>query len=120
MQEELKRLENKLRKCYTKDTAYYKNREEWSIKNPTSGQCMVTALIVQDYFGGVIHRVKLKCETHYFNIINNQIVDLTKEQFDMKNVKVIYSNSEFVNRKELLENADTFKRYNILKEKVEA
>ncbi len=27
---------------------------QWTIKNPTKGQCGVTALIVNDYFGGEI------------------------------------------------------------------
>ena len=114
----LNELEEILRKCYSKETTYYKNREEWSRKNPTSGQCAITALIVQDYFGGTIHRVKVKNETHYFNIINEQIVDFTKEQFEVKNVQVIYDNSELINRGELLANADTLQRYNMLKKKL--
>ena len=96
----LNELEEILRKCYSKESTYYKNREEWSRKNPTSGQCAITALIVQDYFGGTIHRVKVKNETHYFN------------------VQVIYDNSELINRGELLANADTLQRYNMLKKKL--
>lgn len=56
-----------------------KNR--WTEKNPAFGQCAVTALIVQDYFGGILVRVENEGVSHYFNRIGGVEIDLTREQF---------------------------------------
>lgn len=119
MQEKISELETKLRKCYSKETAFYKNKEAWNNHNPTCGQCAITALIVQEYFGGTIHRIRVnENETHYFNIIDKKIIDLTKEQFNVRNIKIIYDENELTSREEILKSVDTVKRYNILKERI--
>ena len=45
-------LEQVLHKSWSKQTAYCP--AEWNKVNPSCGQCAVTALIVNDYFGGDI------------------------------------------------------------------
>ena len=54
----------------------------------SAGQCAVTALVVQDYLGGeILNTIATDSQypdvssSHYFNIINNEVVDLTKRQF---------------------------------------
>ena len=56
--------------------------------------------------------------THYFNIINENIVDFTREQFDVNGIKIKYEPNEIVSREKILSNSNTNERYNILKEKL--
>lgn len=118
--QKLNSLQEILVKCYSKDTAYPLNIELWNSKNPTCGQCAITAVIIQDYFGGTIHRIKMKDnETHYFNILDGKIVDFTKEQYELYNIVIQYEPNELISRERILSNPNTNKRYNILKERVE-
>lgn len=54
---------------------------QWTIKNPTKGQCGVTELIVNDYFGGEILKTKVSDRSHYYNLINGITYDYTASQF---------------------------------------
>lgn len=106
--------------CYSINTCYSKCRENWSFKNPTCGQCAITAVIVQEYIGGTIHKIKLENnETHYFNIINGSVIDLTKEQFDLQGIDIRYEPNELISKEKILENSDTNNRYNILRKKLQ-
>lgn len=109
--EELKDL---LYKCYSKDLCYHKVKEQWSESNKCLGMCAITALIVNDYFCGKICKIYFDNVSHYFNYIDNRIVDLTSSQF---NCDICYDNYEIVSRKDIL-NEDTVNRYNLLKEKL--
>ena len=61
----------------------------WSIKtssiyvadNPSKGQCSVTALLIYNKFGGSILKTKVNGKYHFYNQIDDQIVDLTSKQF---------------------------------------
>lgn len=74
---------------------------------PEKGQCLVTALIVQDKMGGEI--VKCNKLNHYFNLIDNQIIDLTIGQFTEAQQKQITIDS-IIDRKQVLK-GHTLKRY---------
>ena len=116
----INRLETMLKSCYSKDTCYPKYKEKWNINNPTCGQCAITALIVQEYMGGTIHKIRIQNnETHYFNIINKNIYDFTKEQFCLENIAIRYNPNELIRREQILEDENTSKRYKILKQKLE-
>ena len=52
--------------------------------------------------------------THYFNVINGQVFDLTRDQFDLYNLPVDYSSSINVPIKYCGKNANTRDRYDIL------
>lgn len=54
----------------------------WTEDNPARGQCGVTALVVQDRFGGEIQKTPTGDGTHFYNHINGQRYDLTAEQFE--------------------------------------
>lgn len=54
----------------------------WTEDNPARGQCGVTALVVQDRFGGEIRKTPTESGTHFYNYISGQRYDLTAEQFD--------------------------------------
>lgn len=91
----------------------------WSPENPAWGQCAVTALVVQSLLGGDIYRcaVMYQSGSHYFNVSHEGVrVDLTIEQFP----PFSYTNAEKLrDRVELLENADTRRRYELLVSRVQ-
>ncbi|MCR5188209.1 MAG: DEAD/DEAH box helicase family protein [Treponema sp.] len=108
-------LYNVLRKCWAKETAYPNCQNEWVSTDPSFGQCAITAMIVYDLFGGTIHRIRVNGGgTHYFNKINGQYVDLTREQFDLYNIPVSYESNEQMDRQYCGKNGDTKKRYELL------
>lgn len=94
------------------DTA--KSGYKWSPTNPTAGQCAVCALLAQDYFGGDIAKIKVKSSTHYFNIIDGNVIDCTSQQF--LPLKPDYSHPIICDRKKMLKTIDTKNRYNMLKQ----
>lgn len=110
----LKELEKALLNSYEKELCYEKVRENWTEENKTLGMCAITSLIVNDYFKGDIAKIKVDGISHYFNIINDSIVDLTDSQF---NTKINYKDYQIINRKDILTD-DTNNRYKKLKEKV--
>ncbi len=108
----IEELESILDKVYRKETAHPDWQEKWNKNNPTYGQCVPTALLVQYYFGGDIY--KHNKENHYFNVIDGQVMDLTKEQFVCK---LDYSNSH--QKQPDLTKSQTQERFDLLKNLVE-
>jgi len=53
----------------------------WSQNSPAKNHCSVTALIVNDYFGGGIVSTKTVGGTHFYNVIDGRRWDLTVSQF---------------------------------------
>ncbi len=97
----------------------------WSPKNPAWGQCAVTALVVQDFFGGKLLRTMVKLKSvphteecsHYWNLLpNGREIDLTREQFPEG---TIVPNGEPRNRQYVLSFAPTRARYTLLRLGVE-
>lgn len=80
---EARELEQKLQAAWSAETS---SDPKWSEQNRALGQCAVTALIVQDYFAGDIvnsvatHKNGEKV-SHYFNVIDDEVIDLTRQQF---------------------------------------
>lgn len=109
--DELKKL---LVASWTKETCFPGLKDYWSKQNPSLGQCAVTSLIVNDYYGGKIMRCMTSSGSHYYNLVNNEIIDLTKEQF--LNEEPDYINSEERTREYILSNTDTKDRYLLLKD----
>lgn len=68
-----------LQKAWSLETAV-----QWTPKTPAAGQCNVTAVIIQEMFGGDILRTRLEGfeSHHYYNRIEGKRVDLTDSQFD--------------------------------------
>jgi hypothetical protein len=54
----------------------------WLADNPARGQCNVTALLINELFGGEILKTPLPDGDHFYNRINGQRIDLTASQFD--------------------------------------
>ena len=101
--------------------------DEWSPENPAKGQCEVSSFVAWQYLGGdlVLAQVFLngeQLEHHYWNRINGEDVDLTREQFRRQEeiVEVNVLQDAF-----LAENMNTMKpevlgRINVLRERVAA
>lgn len=107
----IKNIQKVLLECYSKDLCYPKVQCDWNENNRCFGMCAITSLIINDYFGGDICKIYVDGISHYFNLIENNIVDLTKSQF---NHKIDYKDYKIIDRQKILTNA-TKNRYIILK-----
>ena len=103
----IEELEKIVRLSWDKDTCY--SKDDFDDNNPSLGQCAVTSLIVNDFLGGRIMRCMMKSGSHYYNIVNNKIIDLTVEQF--KGIIPNYELGEERTREYLLSNENTKARY---------
>ncbi len=100
--------------CWNRRTSY--DPAGWSSRNRAWGQCAVTALIVQDLFGGVVLRGFVNGIEHYWNRLpNEEEVDLTRAQF--ANVHEVVSVAP-ASREFILASPSTAARYTELKRRV--
>lgn len=84
---DLEMLQKAIRVCWDKDTCYPPMQDEWSEDNPACGQCYAVTLVVNDYLGGDILRYYFdEGADHFCNLIEGEVVDLTREQFDKDEV----------------------------------
>ena len=109
-----------LRKAWCAATAHPSYQKDWTENNPSYGQCCVTALVMQDLYGGDIYSCKVGNNSHFVNIINERIVDKTAEQFGGGN-KIKYVSGSFRKRTRtsLLKSKDVKERYELLKARLE-
>lgn len=97
---------------------------EWREDVPSLNQCAVTALVVQDYFGGDILRTSLNDgDSHYWNLLPIGLqVDLTSDQFEYTHQKrgadEIRRSRDYVLNSERAIQARTKERYEILAARV--
>lgn len=75
---ELDELRSALERCWDEQTS----AGGYTPERPSTGQCAVTAMIVQDRFGGDLMRVINEGDSHYYNRIDGVDVDLTRDQFN--------------------------------------
>lgn len=100
---------------WAQDTAYYKDAPHWTPNNPSLGQCAITALLFNEFFGGTIHSgISDGGIMHFWNKKYGFRVDLTKQQFSGK---IKFSNITQWNRKELLQTGDVAERYELLRKR---
>lgn len=100
---------------WNKNTCDPSLQEDWNENNKALGQCVVTALIVNDFLGGKIMKCMVESESHYYNLVNGNVIDLTASKFD---IVPDYTQTEERTREYLLSNKDTMKRYKLLLNKV--
>lgn len=101
----------KIRQCWSADTSM---SDDWSIDVPENGQCAVTAMLVQELYGGVLNRAVVNGESHYWNTIaSGDEVDFTRAQFQVP----VRIEEQTVRERAYLEgNERTMSRYLMLKE----
>lgn len=105
-------LSYQIKQSWTKETAHPAYQAKWNSNIPSTGQCLVTALLIQELKGGEIASCKVGSYSHFINIINDKIEDYTSEQFKHP---VEYKKIALKDRKILLKNKDVLKRYEALK-----
>lgn len=86
---------------------------KWTRENPAIGQCGVTALVVNDLFGGEILKTKCIGGWHFYNKLNGSCYDFTKEQFP----KAIEYDNIPSSREEAFSDTNLH-QYNALRQKV--
>ena len=94
---------------WSKETCYPALQNQWNESNSSLGQCAITSLVVNDFCGGKIMRCMVNDISHYYNLINGCVIDLTVLQFE--GIIPEYNKGEERNREYLLSNDDTKKRY---------
>lgn len=84
----------------------------WAPEAPERGQGDVTALVVQDVFGGALLRGTVGGVSHYWNRLpDGEEVDLTRAQFPDNS---IVEETRERDREHLLSSGSTFRRYQLL------
>ena len=104
-------LRQTLEQAWTAETS--SDPGNWSPHNPAWGQCAVTALVIQDLFGGDLLRCKINGISHYWNRLPSGVeIDLTRDQFrELRET----TPPEPRTREFVLSFPDTVKRYELLK-----
>lgn len=124
MQPTLQTLVKALQNSWSAETSYDAN--DWSSENKARGQCVVSSLVVQDYFGGDLIRYEVSegplRETHYMNKLDDgTIIDTTNSQYVTPvGMRLKPANLDgFTSlREKRLEDASTADRYELLKKRV--
>ena len=105
-----------IRMSWGADTAV----EFWDSRNRALNQCAVTALIVQDYFGGELLRCPMTDgDSHYWNRVGEVEVDLTASQFAWIEPQPLKDQAAVRDRAYVLSFPDTARRYRILQRRVD-
>ncbi len=111
----IRRLAAALRSTWTANTSATRT---WASDRASSGQCAVTALVVQDFFGGTLLRGVVCGQSHYWNRLpDGTELDLTRDQFPDFVLDVA---PEERSRSYVLSFADTERRYIDLRTAVRA
>lgn len=108
-------LRQRLAACWDAETSA--SPEEWSEVNPSRGQCAITAMIVQDIFGGDLLRTTVNGESHYYNRLpGGEVIDLTFDQFpdgSAYDAEPIVRDRDYVGSSE-----STMRRYTLLTQRL--
>jgi len=101
--------------------SWIKRDENYDFDNdPAHNQCTVTAMVVQDYFGGEILALKMPFGgTHYLNLIDGKVFDLTSDQFTSHDIDLDYTGVKVVPRSEVGVDGSAPERYRALKANLE-
>lgn len=111
-------LSENLKKAWCRATAHPSYQKNWTKNNPSYGQCCVTALLIQDLYGGNICECKVQNKKHYVNITpNGELLDFTAKQFGDE--QITYSDMKQRTRASLLKSKSVKERYELLKTRLE-
>lgn len=120
----IEKVATALRHSWRDDTCY--DASEWTPDNPARGQCVVSSLVINDYFQGDFQKYKVHGdveETHYCNVLWGGVrVDSTGAQYDGLAVELRPVENNLKNyptcRAKLLSDEATKARYDLLKSRV--
>ena len=89
------------------------------------GQCVPTSLIIQDHIGGeimrgTVHLESGRTDSHYWNMVGPERLDVTGYQYGPFIKEITLKEPLLIPvRDYLLENPDTKRRYELLKQRIE-
>ena len=107
-----------LSKAWCRETAHPSYQKNWTEKNPSCGQCCVTALVMQDLYGGDVYECQVRGKRHYVNITpEGYLHDFTAGQFG--DGQLVYSNMKPRTKASLLKSKSVKERYELLKARIE-
>ena len=95
----IENIQKVLLECYSKDLCYPKVQDDWDESNKCFGMCAITSLIINDYFGGDICKIHVDEISHYFNLVEDKVIDLTSSQV---NHEIDYKYFKIVDRQKIL------------------
>ena len=108
-----------LMQIYCEYTCAPRMRRNWSEKNKTLGQCSVTAFLAQDIFGGEVYGILLEDgSVHCYNVIEENVFDLTSEQFLPDQLE--YPEKNIQSRDDHFRKQEKYERYLYLKDHLDA
>lgn len=126
MKPDISHITEALRASWSPETSTW--GEDLPVDNPARGQCAVSSLVVQDFLGGDLFRVRANGEgideKHYYNVLDDgTVIDTTREQYQGKVVSLtpapVDLEGKYVSiREKVLDNEDTRKRYELLRQLV--
>jgi|GEM_PF-923834 len=113
-----------LRQSWSYETTF--DHPGWSEQNPARGHCIVSSLIMQDYFGGDLRRYQVAgrgiAERHYVNVLDGGVVvDTTASQYQIPITLTVlpFELDGFSSiREKRLSDDETRGRYELLSERV--
>ncbi len=112
-------LKERIKESWDRSTCYPPMQKEWSEENPSYGQCAVTALLIQDFYGGEI--LYNEVNDHFWNVLpDGTEIDLTRQQFKKPvsfNENIVCDREDIL-YSEVAQQFQTLNRYQRLKETV--
>lgn len=110
-------IEFSIRSAWDKSTAFPMPVCDFLRDERAKGQCAVSAVLLQDYFGGDIKKGIVNGKVkHYWNVIDGEKVDITASQFCPP---VTITDEKTASREKLLADNSFYQRYSILKSRVD-
>lgn len=107
-------LYDALSEIWCAETCAPRLRDKWTSGNKTLGQCLITAFLVQDIFGGKVFGIERPDGNfHCYNVVGERVFDLTSEQFGDE--KLVYENNPEQFREVHFQKDEKFQRYQFLK-----
>lgn len=110
-------LYDMLSNIWCKKTCTPRMQQDWTEANKTLGQCSISAFLAQDIFGGKVYGIELEDGNfHCFNVVDDNMFDLTSEQFLPKVLN--YSKVVEQSREVHFSKIEKKERYEYLKKKL--
>lgn len=113
-----RKLINAIKNSWDDKTCYPQVKSSWGTQIPELGQCAVTALLINERYGGqILYNAEYD---HYWNVLpDGRKIDLTKRQFHNKRVTSgIPVSRRYILHSVAAKKFKTDKRYELLRERV--
>lgn len=116
--QDFEKIEKALKNSWSKETTFPDTKDKWSEENKAFGQCVPTALVIYDLFGG--RMIYDKANFHIWNELpDGTQQDFSREQFiDEREFNIYkYKNKEDILYDETGKRTQILRRFQIFKKK---